>query len=172
MKSFRGDRGVTLIELVIVLAIVCILAAIAIPAYVGSQKNAERQEAYTNLQNLRLLEEQLLAENGETTSQIATYPATIGIAGQNQPGNIALIQNGNGDATNALPSFNPGIGTTLKFSYQILQGQQIVIPVAKPPTYAAVAAGTPCYAIVATGNPNSRVTGEVYAIDCYNTRNF
>jgi hypothetical protein len=33
---------------------------IAIPAYVGQQKNAARTEAYSNLQNLRLLEEQFL----------------------------------------------------------------------------------------------------------------
>ena len=48
----------------IVVAIIGILAVIAIPAYVGQTKRAARTEAYTNLQTLRLLEEQNFAENG------------------------------------------------------------------------------------------------------------
>ena len=51
--------------MLIVVAIIGILAMIAIPAYVGQQKSAERTEAYTNLQNLRMLQEQYFAENGE-----------------------------------------------------------------------------------------------------------
>ncbi len=57
-------KGVTLIELIIVVAIIGILAMIAIPGYIGQQKRAARTEAYSNLENLRLLEEQYFAENG------------------------------------------------------------------------------------------------------------
>ena len=59
-----NKKGITLIELLIVIAIIGILAAIAVPAYIGQQRNAARTEAYSNLQNLRLLEEQYYAENG------------------------------------------------------------------------------------------------------------
>jgi len=67
-----SKNGFTLIELLIVIAIIGILAAIAIPGYVGQQRNATRTEAYTNLQNLRLLEEQYFAENGVYTTDMGT----------------------------------------------------------------------------------------------------
>ncbi len=51
MKS----KGFTLIELLVVIAIISILALIAVPTYVGQQKRAVRTEAYSNLENLRLL---------------------------------------------------------------------------------------------------------------------
>lgn len=75
-------RGFTLTELIIVVAIISILAAIAIPAYVGQQKNAARQEAYSNLENLRLLEEQFFAENGGYAPLV---PGTINYTATDPP---------------------------------------------------------------------------------------
>lgn len=57
-------KGFTLIELLIVVAIIGILASIAIPMYVGQTTKATRTEAFTNLQNLRLLLEQQFADTG------------------------------------------------------------------------------------------------------------
>ena len=45
---------------------------VGIPAYIGQQKSATRSEAYTNLQNLRLLEEQFFADNGVYTTDMGT----------------------------------------------------------------------------------------------------
>ena len=151
-------KGFTLVELIIVVTIIGILAMIAIPAYVGQQKKAARTEAYANLENLRLLEEQFFAENG-------IYAATTGAAGANQPGNVALIQ-----AAGILPGFRPGLGTNISFSYQIVQNRQIDTPVANPPTWATVQ--TPCFTAIASGNTGTRVAGDVFAIDCNNNRNF
>jgi type IV pilus assembly protein PilE len=104
-----NKKGFTLIELLIVIAIIGILAMIAIPAYVGQQKNAARTEAYSNLQNLRLLEEQFFAENATYTRQLLggtiNYNATPAID--------------DGGIEDALPGFRPGGG--LSFDYAITQ---------------------------------------------------
>ena len=141
------NRGFTLIELLIVIAIIGILAAIAIPAYIGQQKRAARTEAYSNLQNLRLLEEQFFAENGAYTASAA---------------NVAAIQA-------LLPGFRPGTG--LSFDYAITQNVALTPPVAVPYGGATVAQ-TPCFVAIATGAAGSRVAGDVFAIDCNNVRNF
>lgn len=147
-----NQKGLTLIELIIVITIISILAAVAVPAYIGQQKKAARTEAYSNLQNLRLLEEQFFAENG-------TYTISLGNCAKDNAGNVATIQTGGGDSTNALPGFRPGTG--LSFSYCIETNVDI-----------NNAAQNPCFRASAFGNTNSRVDNDVFAIDCNNNRNF
>ena len=148
-----NKRGYTLIELLVTVAIIGILATIAIPAYIGQQQRAARTEAYTNLESLRLLEEQFFAENG-------TYAPTRGVAGANQPGNDALIR-----AAGGLPRFNPAAGHS--YSYQIRQNANITSQAA-----GSVSAATPCFLAIATGNTGTRVEGDVFMVDCNNARNF
>jgi len=157
------NKGFKLIELLIVVAIIGILAAIAIPAYVGHQKRAARTEAYSNLQNLRLLEEQFFAENGAYTISLGVAGNTIAI----RDANLIAIQTTAGEA---LTGFRPG--NDANFSYRIIQNNQLNIPVPNPPTWAASPAGTLCFVAVATGIAGSRVAGDVFAIDCNNNRNF
>jgi len=149
-------RGVTLIELLIVVAIIGILAMIAVPAYIGQQKNAARTEAYSNLQNLRLLEEQFFAEN-------ARYTVNLGTCAASNPGNVAQIQQGGAapDSTNALPGFKPGTGTT--YSYCIQQNIRLD---------GTAQATPPCFRASAFGNTGTRVAGDTFRIDCNNNRNF
>jgi prepilin-type N-terminal cleavage/methylation domain-containing protein len=146
-------KGFTLIELIIVVAIIGILAMIAVPAYIGQQKNATRTEAYSNLQNLRLLEEQYLAENGcyymTGATPACTNATRTGLAG--------IQQNASGNPF--LPGFNPG--SSLSFSYSITTNST------------GTGGGTAsCFVATATGNANTRVYGDTFTIDCNNNRNF
>ena len=62
----RGSsKGFSLIELMIVVAIIGILGAIAIPSYLGIQTRAKRAEVVTNLETLRVLQEKRYAEMGQ-----------------------------------------------------------------------------------------------------------
>ena len=99
-------RGFTLIELLVVIAIIGILATVAITSYVGVTLKAARSEAYSNLESLRLLEEQFFAENGEYAPAgggAMNYNATPGVA-----------DNGIEDA---LPGFRPGGCTACALPY-------------------------------------------------------
>lgn len=60
-KKF-GQKGFTLIELMIVVAIIGILAAIAIPNFVAMQLRAKRSELPTNLDGIRTTEKAYVSE--------------------------------------------------------------------------------------------------------------
>jgi prepilin-type N-terminal cleavage/methylation domain-containing protein len=145
-EALMNRKGFTLVELLTVVAILGILAMIAIPGYIGYHKRAQRTEAYSNLQNLRLLEEQYYAENG-------SYAAPLGTCGANQ-NNLAAIQ-----AAAALPGFKPG--SNVNFSYCVQQNVDI-----------SGTATNPCFTARAYGNSGSSVVGDSFAIDCKNNRNF
>lgn len=148
LAYMRNKKGFTLLELIIVVAIIGILAVIAIPGYIGYQKKAVTTEAFSNLEAMRLLEEQFFAENNR-------YTVSLGNCAANQPGNVATIQTGGGDVTNAIPNFRPGTGGS--FSYCLQQNIDV-----------NGAAQTPCFRGSAFGNTGTRVAGEIFRIDCNN----
>jgi len=72
LKKFRtsNEKGFTLIELMIVVAIIGILAAIAIPNFMNYQCKAKQSEAKSNLGNIRTAQEAYYAEYDNYTNSL------------------------------------------------------------------------------------------------------
>jgi len=105
-KRLEPKSGFSIIEMLIVLAVLGILTAIAVPAFLGQRTKAIRSEAIANLESLRLLEEQYFAENGcyYMVSSTCTDATITGIT----------------NIQNFLPGFRPGNDVSLRFNYQIV----------------------------------------------------
>ena len=68
----RRSRGFTLIELVVVLAILGILLALAVPRYLGARKRAVKTEAANLLQELKTLSWAYYTEHNAFTANTAS----------------------------------------------------------------------------------------------------
>ena len=68
----RNEKGFTLIELMIVVAIIGILAAIAIPNFLKFQAKAKQSEAKTNLAAVHTAQVAYFGENGSFGSFFST----------------------------------------------------------------------------------------------------
>ena len=148
-----NKKGFTLIELLIVIAIIGILAVIAVPAYIGQQRNATRAEAYSNLQNLRLLEEQYYAENGCYYMTGATPACT----NATRTGLAQIWDNASGNPF--LRGFRPG--SSLMFDYSITTNSL------------GTGGGTAsCFVATADGRDGTRVAADIFRIDCNNNMTF
>lgn len=147
-----GNRGFTLIELLIVIAILGILAGIAVPLFLSERSKAMHAEAKSNLETLRLLEEQYYAENGVYAITAAgtactSYPCTL-----TYKGTYGTVDSGIEDL---LPGFRPGDTNSLKFTY----------------TLKIENSGT-TFLATATGKDGTSVKDSTFTIDQNNNRSF
>ena len=77
--NWGSKKGITLIELLIVIVIVGVLAAIAIPSYTGYMVRARRADAKTALEQFRAAQEMRRAERGGYSINIAELRTTWGV---------------------------------------------------------------------------------------------
>jgi len=77
MKQIKHNFGVTLIELVVVLSIIAILAAIGIPSYQTYLIESRRSDAINALQSNQLIIENYIQNNGVTPSSSQVTLLTV-----------------------------------------------------------------------------------------------
>jgi prepilin-type N-terminal cleavage/methylation domain-containing protein len=75
MRNLRNTKGFTLIELMIVVVIIGILAALAIPRFSNASDRAKEKEADGILKQIYTLQEVHHAANGAFTADVAALTA-------------------------------------------------------------------------------------------------
>jgi prepilin-type N-terminal cleavage/methylation domain-containing protein len=93
-KIFKNEKGFTLIELMIVIAILGILAAVAIPNFLNARGKAQDASALSTLEAVKTALEMYAADNGAyptiTYSDSGAGTALSTILGEDFPTNIKL----------------------------------------------------------------------------------
>jgi len=74
-----NQKGITLIELLLVIVILGILAGVAIPTYNGYTLRARRSDAKTALEQLRAAQEMRRAEKGSYSVDVTELQNTLGV---------------------------------------------------------------------------------------------
>ena len=91
----KDERGFTLIELMIVIAIIGILAAIAIPQFSAYRKRSYNSSAQSDVRNIATAQEAYYVDNSTYTgTESAVTGATYGYM---QSGNVTFTVDGNSD---------------------------------------------------------------------------
>jgi len=89
-------RGVTLLELMVVVAVLAIIASIAVPSYRGYLRRAQRADATAALLQLRQAQEKFFLQNSQyaTAAQLTTAPpGGLGLSGTSEHGHYAIALN-------------------------------------------------------------------------------
>ncbi|TNF56781.1 type II secretion system protein [bacterium] len=170
--SFMAKQGFTLIELLVTIGIIGILGAVAVTAYVGATTKATRSEAYSNLQNIRLLQERFLVDEAQYVPEDQADGFVITYDGS-PPESPCAAAGGIEDELR----FRPGgclccaFPFGMDFAYSIVKNVAINNPTV-PFNPGDTRPQDPCFVALAIGQPGTRVAGDVFAIDCNNVTNF
>lgn len=89
-ERLRGERGFTLVELLVVIVIIGILVAIAIPVFLSQRASAQERAVESDVRNAVMVLETYYAENQNYTGAAGTYTGAASPHALDEDGDILL----------------------------------------------------------------------------------
>ena len=105
--STNKNRGMTLVELMVVVAIVAILASVALPAWNSQVQKARRADARNTLMLVKVEQEKYRADNGSYASSMSALGLSTYNSTSRDYYNVSLVsRSANAFVASAAPNAN------------------------------------------------------------------
>ena len=96
-KRLAGDEGFTLIELMVVVMIIAVLIAIAIPSFLGFRRSAQDRAAQSDVRSVLLVEKAIWLEDNAYTAdegRISDFEPNVQFLDATNPQGVSVTMTG------------------------------------------------------------------------------